>query len=335
MKNRIITVVVAAICSLATLSATCGGRIGIIGLDTSHAIAFTKMLNDTVNPRAEFAGFSIVAAYPHGSRTIKSSYERIPKYVETVKSYGVEIVDSIDELLKKVDFVLLETNDGTMHLEQAAQVFRSGKPMFIDKPVAACLRDAIAIFELSKKYNVPIYTSSSLRYTVETQEIQAGKFGPVIGADSYGPAEGEPSHNDFSWYGIHAVEALFTVMGTGCQSVTRSTVPGTSVVVGVWDDGRIGTFRGNITSKYVFGGTVFTKKGAHQMGSAIPYDALLKQIVTFFNTGVSPVSPKETLEIFTFMEASNLSRERGGVPVTMQETYEINSKEALKILKKF
>ena len=167
-------------------------KIGMIGLDTSHSIAFVKSFNDKSGPHAGLGEYRVVAAYPPGSYTIPSSYERIPAYTDSVKKYGVEIVGSIDDLLKQVDYVLLETNDGNMHLEQAAQVMKAGKPMFIDKPIAGHLNEAIAIFELSKKYNVPLFSSSSLRYTAATQEIHNGKYGEVIGADSYGPDNSEP-----------------------------------------------------------------------------------------------------------------------------------------------
>jgi predicted dehydrogenase len=133
-------------------------KVGIIGLDTSHSIAFTKLLNGE-DPKEEFKNFRIVAAYPYGSRSIQSSYERIPDYTEQAEKLGVEIVSSIAELLKKVDCVMLETNDGNLHLEQANEVFKSGKTVFIDKPIGANLAQSIAIFELSKKYNVPVFSS--------------------------------------------------------------------------------------------------------------------------------------------------------------------------------
>jgi hypothetical protein len=66
------------------------GRIGIIGLDTSHSIAFKKAINSP-NPKPEFAGFRIVAAYPKGSSDIKSSADRIPGYTEEVKKLGIDI----------------------------------------------------------------------------------------------------------------------------------------------------------------------------------------------------------------------------------------------------
>ncbi len=202
------------------------GKIGIIGLDTSHSIAFTKALNQA-SPLEKYKGFSILAAYPPGSADIESSVKRIPGYIEEVKKLNVEIVDSIDTLLQKVDFVLLETNDGRPHLKQGLQVMKAGKPLFIDKPVAGNLADAIALYSISKKLNVPFFSSSSLRYMSSAQEAAAGKMGKVLGADCFSPATLEKTHPDLFWYGIHGVETLYTVMGTGCTSVTRTQTEGT------------------------------------------------------------------------------------------------------------
>ncbi|HRF01738.1 MAG TPA: hypothetical protein PLI18_14540, partial [Pirellulaceae bacterium] len=95
-------------------------RIGIIGLDTSHSIAFTELFN-AASPSPEVAGFRVTVAYPHGSADIPSSVERIPGYVEKIRTLGVTIVDSIPALLEQCDVVLLETNDGRLHLEQYRQ----------------------------------------------------------------------------------------------------------------------------------------------------------------------------------------------------------------------
>lgn len=308
-------------------------RIGIIGLDTSHSPAFTKIINAD-DKKPEFSNFTIVAAYPYGSKTIKSSYDRIPKFTEEVKKYGVEIVSSIDELLKKVDCVLLETNDGNLHLEQAAQVFRAGKKVFIDKPVGADLVQAIAIFELARQYNVPVFSSSALRFTPQNQKISKGEFGKIIGVDCSSPSPGEPSHPDFSWYGIHGVETLFTTMGTGCVSVSRMSSEGTDVVTGLWNDGRIGTFRGIRDGKGLYGGRAYTAKGEVVVGGYEGFSYLLDNVLQFFTTGIAPVSEKETLEIFTFMEASNISKANGGKIVSMDETYRKAQKAAQKLLKK-
>ena len=306
-------------------------KIGIIGLDTSHSIAFTKFLNGE-DKKEEFKDFKIVAAYPYGSRAIESSYKRIPGYIEQVKELGVEIVPSIAELLDKVDCVMLETNDGNLHLEQAYEVFKAGKPMFIDKPLGATLAQSIAIYQLARDYNVPIFSSSSLRFVPQNQKLRKGEYGKILGADCYSPATREKTHPDFGWYGIHGVETLFTIMGTGCVSVNRMSAEGTDVVVGLWGDGRIGTFRGRRTGKSIYGGTAFTDKGAEPVGPYQGYEVLLTEILNFFKTRIAPVPEEETLEIFTFMEASNESKRNEGRIILMEDTYRKGLAEAKKLL---
>lgn len=328
MKLRIILSTLLSCLLLITHAQT---KIGIIGLDTSHSIAFTKFINGNTE---EYKDFQIVAAYPYGSKTIKSSYDRIPGYIEQVKGMGVEIVSSIPELLDKVDCVLLETNDGNLHLEQAYEVFKAGKIMFIDKPIGANLAQAIAIYELSKKYNVPIFSSSALRYVPESQKLRNGELGKVIGADCYSPAHLEPSHADMAWYGIHSIEGLFTVMGTGCKTVSRMSSEGTDVVVGLWDDGRIGTVRGIREGKSQYGGHAFTDQGIVSTGQYQGYEALLREILKFFETRVPPVSEKETLEIFTFIEAADESKRAKGKTVSMEKTFKKGAKDARKLIRK-
>ena len=304
-----------------SIAAQTGKRVGIIGLDTSHATAFTKSFNVDILP--ELGGYKVVAAYPQGSKDIEASTSRVPGYTEEVKKMGVEIVDSIAALLQKVDAVLLESNDGRVHLEQAIPVFKSGKIMFIDKPLAGTLTDAFAIFQAAKDFNQPLFSSSSLRYMTNMEDIVKNQsVGTILGAETYSPCTLEATHPDFFWYGIHGIEALYTVMGTGCQTVSRVHTPDTDVVTGIWEDGRVGTFRGLRSGRTNYGGNVFGQKGIKSLGDYAGYEPLLKEIVKYFQTGVSPVSAEETLEIFTFMEAADESKRRGGAAVSLAETKE-------------
>ena len=294
-----------------------GKRIGIIGLDTSHSIEFTKALN---NPDAgpEFTGYKVVSAYPKGSSDIESSVKRIPGYTEEIKKYGVKIAESIKELLDNVDAVLLETNDGRLHLEQALSVFKAGKPVFIDKPVAASLKNVIAIYEAANQFHVPVFSSSSLRYIQGTKQIAQGMYGKVLGVDVYSPAYLEKTHPDLFWHGIHGVEMLYTIMGTGCKKIIRVTTQDTDIVVGEWEDQRIGNFRGLRSGKLEYGGTVYAETAIVTLGTNPGYNPLLQQIIKFFETGESPVDPKDTLEIYAFMEAADESKRKGGISVNIE-----------------
>lgn len=296
-----------------------GKRVGIIGLDTSHSVAFTKAMNA---PEADtkLKGYKVVAAYPYGSKTIESSAKRIPGYVEEVKNFGVTITDSIAALLEQVDVVLLETNDGRLHLEQVLPVFKAEKRVFIDKPIAASLADTKAIFAAARQYNVPTFSSSSLRYIENIPNLASGKaIGAITGVDAFAPATLESTHPDLFWYGIHGVELLYALLGTGCNEVRRVYGEGTDIVVGTWSDGRVGIFRGIRQGKGGFGGMAYGTDGQQALGTYGGYLPLLYRVVEFFDTGSVPVSPEETTELVAFMEAADESKRRSGAAVRIKE----------------
>lgn len=296
-------------------------RIGIIGCDTSHATAFTEIIN---NPSAKghVPGGKVVAAYKGGSPDIESSWSRVEGYSKTLQEkYGVTFYETIDELCKNVDAVLLESVDGRPHLEQVRPVLKAGKPVFIDKPMAGSLRDVLEIFQLAKKAKVPVFSASGLRYGTDTQAVRQGALGKVKFAETYGPAEIEPHHPDLFWYGVHGTEALFTVMGTGCETVTRGVAEDGGIqVTGEWNAGRKGVFR----QDKAFRGFARGEKGEAKIGSFDGYEPLVAEIMQFFKTGIAPFSQEETIEIFAFMEAADESKRRGGKPVTLKSVLKAN-----------
>lgn len=299
-------------------------RVGIIGLDTSHVTAFTGVLNNpasaAVEGRGDLAGVRVVAAYPGGSPDIAASRDRLEGFTAELRDkHGVEIVDSIEALLGKVDAVMLESVDGRPHLKQARPVLAAKKPLFIDKPVAGSLADTIEIFRLAHEAGTPCFSSSSLRFGPGIASMRSNeKVGDVLGCDAWSPCSLEPHHPDLFWYGIHGVEALYTIMGTGCQSVSRVQTDGTELVTGVWSGDRVGTYRGIRTGKADYGAIVFGSQGIVPSGGYGGYEPLLVEIARFFKTGRPPVSAEETIEIMAFMEAADESKRQGGRPVTIE-----------------
>ena len=289
-------------------------RLGIIGLDTSHVVAFTEYLNNPANK----SGCKVVAAYPGGSPDIPLSANRLAGFTKQLHDqFGVEIVDRIETLCQKVDGVLLESVDGRVHLDQIKPVLAAKKPVFIDKPVANSLADAMEIYRLAKAAGVPCWSASDWRFTAGVREVQAGKVGNVLGCTAYGSCAILPPFPDLYWYGIHTAEALFALMGPGCESVTRTSSQQADVVVGRWKDGRIGIFRGGRNANPGDGFVVFGAKGVRQGRLEEGYAGLLKEIVTFFKTGKVPVSPEQTLEVLAFMTAADVSKSKGGCPVRL------------------
>ncbi len=299
-------------------------RLGIIGLDTSHVVAFTKILNDAQDPN-HVPGAKVTVAFKGGSPDIESSASRVEGYTKELRErFNVQIVDSIEELCRQVDAVLLESVDGRPHLAQVRPVLEARKPVFIDKPVAGSLHDAIEIYRLAKARNVPVFSASSYRFYDSMVALKKTDVGEIRSAISYGPAHLEPHHPDLFWYGVHPTEGLFTIMGTGCESVVRTSTPDTDIVTGVWSGGRVGVLhayrKGPTPHKVIVFGT---KQVAEQKGSG-DYPPLVREIVKFFQTGIAPVSPEETLEIFAFMEGADESKRQGGIPVKLSDVMKKN-----------
>lgn len=312
--------------SLLTAGLLCAGtlsaadlRIGMIGLDTSHVTAFTKLLNDPADPN-HVPGGRVVAGFPGGSTDIDSSHSRVAGYTKELREkWGVQIFDSIEALCAAVDVVMLESVDGRPHLAQARPVIAARKPLFIDKPMAGSLRDAVEIFRLAREAKVPCFSSSSLRYYPGLVELKQADLGEVRGAVSTGPSPTEPHHPDLFWYGIHPTEALFAVLGAECESVVRTHTPNTDVVTGIWSGGRVGTLIGLRNAAAPYRVTVFGTKAVLDQKPGGDYAPTIREVMKFFQTGIAPVPPEETIRLFAFMEAADESKRRGGQPVKLSE----------------
>ena len=316
------TVIIAAAVLAPFLVMADNVRIGIIGLDTSHAEEFTLRLNDPANPN-HIPGGRVVAAFPTSSPDLPDSAGRVEGYTAALRDkYGVKILGSIAEVCAATDAVMILSLDGRPHLEQARQVIAGGKPFFLDKPVAASLKDAVEIYKLAEAAQVPMFSASAVRWYPGVLEVAGAGEAPAQAALSYGPAPILPHHPDLFFYGIHPAEALFVIMGSGCQSVTRSSTPAVSVVTGTWDGDRLGTLyalhtqpMGSPHYKVVR----FGAQGVFEQKSQGDYSPMLREIIKFFETKQPPVSAQQTLAIYAFMEAAEESRRQGGKRVHLRD----------------
>ena len=247
-----------------------------------------------------------------------------------MRALGVEVIDSIEDMVKKVDAVMILSIDGRPHPEQARPVFALKKPLFIDKPIAASLVETIEIFRLAEESGTPLFSNSALRYGPATVALAHDpKLGRVLGCDAYCNSKSIlPGHPDLFYYGIHGCDMLFGIMGPGCQTVTRIKTPTADLVTGVWTDGRLGTFRGILDGAVGYGATAFCEKGIASAGKFEGYEPLLVEIAKFFETGKAPVTVDQTLEIYAFMEAADESLRHDSRPVSIQSTLDKSRKEA-------
>lgn len=294
-------------------------RLGIIGTDSSHTPAFTKLLNDPTSPD-HISGAHVVAAYKGGSPDIKESASRVEGYADEIqKKWDVKIVPSISDLCPLVDGVLIESVDGRPHLAQFREAVKCGKPVFIDKPVAATLADARSIADLAAKASIPWFSASSLRFS----EIKEMKNVESTGAIVWAPGPMETHHQlDLTWYGIHGVEMLYTILGIGCVEVSRMSSSNEDVITGRWADGRLGVL--HLERPYgKYGAVEFLKGQKIDARPDIPvnYVPLVQQIVRFMQTQTPPVSNAETMEMFAFMDASQKSLQHKGAAVKLSDEH--------------
>jgi predicted dehydrogenase len=291
-------------------------RAGIIGTDTSHVPAFTALFRSHPEWRIK-----VVAAFKAGSPDLPTSANRLEGFAATIHDkYGVELVGGIAELLEKVDVVLLESVDGRPHLAQATPVLKAGKRLFIDKPLAASLDDARRIVELAKQTGTPMFSSSSARFQPDLPRLRKNPgVGKVLKVQGASPLNKIAHHPDLFFYGIHGIEALYAVMGTGCVSVSRKIEGGADVTTGKWQDGRLGVYRELLKNERLPAVRVWGTAGTAESTGADDYAGLVLAIAEFFQTGRPPVDAAETIEIFEFMTAAQLSSDRGGAEVPLAE----------------
>jgi len=289
-------------------------RVGLIGLDTSHAPAFTKLLNDVSHPH-HVAGGRVVAAFPGGSPDFGLSRDRVEAFTAQVQAEGdVSILSSPAAVAEKSDAIILASVDGRVHLQQFQEIAPFGKPVFIDKPFATTSADAHAIAALAKQYDIPLMSSSILRYgqpLIEALESAES----LVGADCSGPMDLEETQPGLLWYGIHSVEMLYAALGQGCEHVTAISTPDGEFVTGVWKDGRIGTVRGYRGGKKNFGALLHGEKTSRYVDVMThpkpAYAGLLESVLEMFQTKKPSIAIDETLEIVRFIEAANQSRQSG------------------------
>lgn len=292
-------------------------RIAMIGLDTSHCVAFAKLLHDADHP-FHVPGARVVAGFPGGSEDFELSRSRVEGFKRRMESeFGIVVAASPEEAAEQADGILITAGDGRRHLELMEKVSSFGKPVFIDKPLAVTSTHAHAIFAIAERRGVPVMSSSALRYAAALEEALA-ELGdqPVSGADCYGPMDIEPTQGGLFWYGIHTVEMLYRIMGKGCVQVSATSNDRFDLVVGRWADGRIGTVRGTRAGSGHFGATIHGDRSEQQLRIDVHpkpfYAGLLENVIEFMRTGASPIDPEETLEIIRFIEAANESRAGGG-----------------------
>lgn len=291
-------------------------RLGVVDFDSSHTVEFTKRLNHKSVAQDQWVdGAEVVMGCSLPSAILEQ--EKIDGYVKTFREeLGLPTVARPEEMIGKIDGVLIESVDGSVHLERARPFLAAGIPTYIDKPFTCSSKDARELIKLAAEKKAPLFTASSLRYAPELVQFKNSEnmTGAVVGCDAYSPANLHPRNPGFFHYGIHGVETLYAVMGPGCKEVSCTSEKGADVAIGRWADGRIGTMRGLRDGTHSYGFTAFCEKkvAPTPLAATYIYRELLKKIVEMFQTGRTPLDPAQSLEIVLFIEAALRSSQSGG-----------------------
>ena len=219
-------------------------KVGVFGLDNYQSVAFTQLFN---SPKAEgdLAGFKVVSAVPTVSPDIPESVDALPKWEAQIQKFGVEIDKNPADMLKRVDCVIMTSLDGRTHLKQATEVLKAGKRLFIARPLAASLADAVAIFEVSKQTGTPCFSlvAASIQPGLH-RHAQHRRSGRRAGLRC---VRRLPDRSDASRVCLACgpfIDTLYTIMGPGVDTVRLTSTPKVESVTAVWKDGRVATYRG-------------------------------------------------------------------------------------------
>ncbi len=283
-------------------------KIGLIGLDTSHVEIFAKILSK--NHKEHLAGVRVVIGYPSPSLDIELSKNRVGNYTERLKEdYDVKIAKSILEVVEASDALFITALDGRKHLDLFKEIVSYGKPVFIDKPFTVTSEEAEEIFALSTEYQTPVMSSSALRFADSLVTHLANEQSKVMGVYLNGPMPFIEKIPYYSWYGIHMIETLFTILGSDFQDINIHSNKDYDVITVEFKDGRFGVIRGSRVWHSKFEVMIhYTNKTIHlplYKDEKSYYVSLLEEIITFCKTGKSPISNKETVAIMKFIDVAN------------------------------
>jgi predicted dehydrogenase len=294
-------------------------KIGMIGLDTSHVVAFAKCFNKPEHAE-HLAGARVTVAYPGiASTDFDLSHGRLAGFTkQLMEDYSVEMVDSAEAVAEQADLLFIMSVDGRVHRDLFSKTVKYKRPTFIDKPFAVSSADAEAMVQLAKENSIPLMSCSSLRYAHTLTEALAEKgedFGAIVGCDVFGPMAIQPTQPGLFWYGIHTVEMVNRIMGRGCVEVKATANSDQDVIALTFRDGRMAQIRGLRKGHSKFGCTIHREKTMQFVNASDVkrsyYFSLLEAIMKSLPQGKSDVDPAETLEIVKIIEAGNSSRESG------------------------
>ncbi len=287
-------------------------RIGILGAENSHATAFSRIFND-LDPKCEtkYPDMKVVGCF--------SIYPDVCQ--KLVDECGVEfIADKPEDMLGKVDAIMVTARDGKYHPEFARPYIEAGIPAFIDKPFANCSCAAVELAKLAKSKNVPLVGGSSTKLVYDVQQLAYARrtaFEEICGGSVVAPLNMNNEYGGFYFYSSHLAEISLTIFGYNPKSV-RAFRAGDSVTAVVSYDGF------NVTNQYIEGNYTYAgaiygkgKTVARDIDISMCYQHECKIFVDMLRTGVMSHSYEHLVAPVVLLNAVKKSYENGGEEVEL------------------
>lgn len=285
-------------------------KIGMVGLDTSHSVAFTRCLQaPDCAPEQHVSGARVVACMRF--ETPFQGKEGLDDRQKQLEGWGVKVTESFEEAVADCDAIMLEINDPAYHVEYFQKCTELGKPIFLDKPMADNIANARLIAKMAKDAGLRVFSASSLRFipalAQAIEEVGEPKY-----VSTYGPLGKAPAGSSIVWYGVHAFEMLERAMGLGAKSVfARKDSVGVVAIVD-YEEGKRGVVE-LTEGAGSYGGSVRSENKAvpFSADNAPFYTLELVEVVKFFAGAESPVTLEDALEVTAMLDAAERSVNSG------------------------
>ncbi len=291
-------------------------RIGILGSDNSHALAFAKLCNLPMeNGEYRYPDVRITAIYGNDDD---------PKHTKEVAEKGsIEfIAEKPEDFMGKVDAVMVVYRKGSLHVPAILPFVEAGYPVWIDKPIAVSIEDVKRLQEAVERNNTLVTGGSTLKYNYEIQtlqnKVQSGVLGTVTGGAMNFPGDVDSPYDGLFFYGSHLCEMCLTVFGYDVKSVHASKLSHDNICVAAkYEDKQVCL---SYQDLYNYTATVYgTEKSATmEIDASFIYRLGFEKWLEMLRTGRMPLSFEELAKPVYMLNAIQKSIDEGR-EVTLEE----------------
>ena len=289
-------------------------KIGLVGgTKVYHGMSFAEMFNgyDKDKAVAKKWGALYEARVGENVRITHIWDEKKEDAEESAEICNIEnVVSNKEEMIGKVDGIIIADDCTMKHQKRALCFLEAGIPTFIDKPLSPDIKEAEDIVELAKKHNAPVMSCSSLRYAKETKEIREGKHN--LGEILTGMSICKEGQGSLVFYGIHAMELLYSIVGPGIESIKNVGEKTKDILVVKYKDGRKFIVSAYEEISGIFQINLYGTKGNVSIKVEdfdYFYSEMLKDFVRMVETKKEPFPQEETLEIIRALVMGEKNRE--------------------------